>query len=369
MIFSCIYLDESGHSGRRFWDINQPFYIEGGWSIDRERLEDVGKIIEEIESHYFPKTAELKGKYLVKHAKGRKLILQIIKSIGLSSAVPLLYIIEKKFFVCGKIVETFLDPAYNSSVSYSDQADLLERQRIANVIYGIGSPLIQEFAEAYRQRNCLAIKLIALKWAGELEIAGHHDISELFRKGADTSGEALLAETSFNEEPALRNADTMNLTSWFYLFQHLEQNVPGDCLIIHDHIHTFEESYLSLFNMLKGAMKSEVRFADRRIVLPLKKIKRLTFEDSRLNPIIRAADMLVGSAQFYIKEALNGQSVTADVHKIGIIVLGIYLLWTMPASLGRPPILGTLVASDHFIGRLMSTLKEHVDLLETLGSD
>jgi len=243
MNYVYIFLDESGNSGRRFWDIQQPTYIEGGWVVAKENVKRIASIIEEIEANYALNVQEIKGKKLIKHRRGQQLILQIIESIGQNGGIPLLHLIEKKYFVCAKIVETYLDPLYNPEVALSDQLNLNKRQNIAEILYDTDSPLIEEFAEAYRAKNRSAILTNAKRWSLLLKNNEYFELSNLINSVIPNLRDLLEVEFSVSESPELKRVDSINIPAWFYIFQHIEQNVPCQCSIIHDKIDTFEVAY------------------------------------------------------------------------------------------------------------------------------
>ncbi len=353
------FLDESGNSGSRFWDTQQPTYIEGGWVVERSDVDRIAKIIKNLESTYATNIKEIKGKKLIKHSRGQKLILDIMHQVGQNGGIPVLHIFEKKYMVCGKIVETFLDPFYNSKVPQSEQWELEKRQDIAQFFYDTNSPLLREFAEAYRTKNNIAIKQNAQQWVTYLQSNGHTELSDQIRNIIPTIENDIVTEFSFSDNIEYKGIDSINIPVWVRIFQHIEQKTPAPCTIIHDKIDTFENAYLYVFKKMKNASSGIIQFRDRQLVYPIQAIEDLTFHDSVEDPIIRAADVVVGSSAHYIEKVMSDDMIPNLVHQIGFRTLGIFLMdiiaYTYP-KIGPSLQLGSITGSKGWIKRLIDAL-------------
>jgi hypothetical protein len=354
------YFDESGNSGSRFLDYQQPTYIEGGWAVEKNNIQELSNLIIEIENSYPYNIEELKGKNLVKHRRGQELILKMIHEIGQHGGIPILHICEKKYMVCGKIVETFFDPLYNSKISYADQWNLEKRQKIAQFFYELNIPLVDEFADAYKSKNSEEILTNAKKWVQYLVKNNHKELSDLIVHVIPNIKESLSDEFSVGDEPSFKGIDSLNIPVWFNIFQHIEQNTPSPCSIIHDKIDTFELAYLESFTMLKNASEGTIRFKDRMWVYPLKNIDNLTFEDSKKSPLVRAADLVVGSSAYYIKLVMSSTAIPDLLHKIAFRTLGIFLMDLishMHPQLGPPLNLGSIIGSFGWTQKIFDKLR------------
>ena len=359
------YFDESGNSGSRFLDYHQPTYIEGGWAVEKENVPKIAKVVEEIEQSYPFKIDELKGKNLVKHTRGQEFILKIIHEIGQNGGIPILHICEKKYMVCGKIVETFFDPLYNPKIPYEDQWTLEKRQQTAQLFYETGIPLIDEFAEAYRTKNIEEITINSKKWIDYFSENGHEELSDLISSVVPNIDSGLADEFSVIDKPEYKGIDSLNIPVWFSIFQHIEQNTPSPCTIIHDKIDTFEHAYWESFKLLKNASEGVIKFKDRMWVYPLKNIERFVFQDSKSNPLVRASDFIVGSAAYYIKLVLAGKPIPDLLHKIAFQTLGIFLvdlIAHMHPKLGPPLNLGSIIGSLGWTQNLFDNLKNSSEI-------
>lgn len=245
------YFDESGNSGSRFLDYQQPFYVEGGWAIEKKNIQSISDAIKKIERTYPFKKDELKGKNLAKNTPGQQLILKLVDEVGKLGGIPTLHICEKRYMVCGKIVETFFDPEYNSKITFKDQWDLEGRQKIAQLFYEADKELVDEFAEGYRAKNHIELRTNAQKWVEYLGSNNENKIAEIIAHGIPNLEENLKDELSVSDDPEFKGIDSLNIPVWFGIFQHIEQNTPSKCSIIHDKIDTFELAYLELFKITK----------------------------------------------------------------------------------------------------------------------
>jgi hypothetical protein len=103
-------------TGSRFLDPEQPHYAEGGWFISNSHTVRVAKAILAEENLFAPSAKELKGAELVRKARGQAFLRQVCEDVGKTGGLPFIIIVEKRYAVCSKIVETFLDPDYNPQI-------------------------------------------------------------------------------------------------------------------------------------------------------------------------------------------------------------------------------------------------------------
>ncbi len=291
----------------------------------------------------------------------------MIRKIGQNGGIPILHICEKKYMVCGKIVETFFDPLYNSKVSFADQWNLDKRQEMAQFFYETNLPLIDEFANAYRQKNPEGIKNNAEKWVQYFDENNHKEWSGLIAPVIPDIISSLSSEFYIGEGPAFEGIDSLNIPVWFNIFQHVEQNSPVSCSIIHDKIDTFESAYLESFKILKNASECIIQFdEDRTWVYPLKNIDRIVFENSKESPLIRAADLVVGSSAYYIELVMSGKNIPEPLHKIAFFTLGSFLMDVISykhPQLGPPLKLGSMIGSSGWITKLFDNLYKSANIL------
>jgi hypothetical protein len=84
-----IFLDESGNSGSNYLDVQQPFFVYGGWFVRNEDVDAVRTTVENWEQAIESKAQEIKGHKLAKGSSGRKKIIELLRLLGKSGAIPI----------------------------------------------------------------------------------------------------------------------------------------------------------------------------------------------------------------------------------------------------------------------------------------
>lgn len=108
------FFDESGNTGTNWLDNSQPFFVYGGWLIDKNKEEFAKKRFTDIFS--FSNATELKSKYILE--KKKNVFWEFMQSfIYEINAIPVFGIAEKKYMIAAKITETIFDCAYNPYVN------------------------------------------------------------------------------------------------------------------------------------------------------------------------------------------------------------------------------------------------------------
>ncbi|MBV6419370.1 MAG: hypothetical protein DAHOPDDO_00586 [Ignavibacteriaceae bacterium] len=353
-----LYIDEAGNTGSRYLDINQPFFILGGWLIENSKLAQLSNAIEDLEKKYSSTGHELKGKNLVKHLRGQEFILNVNRKVASFAGMPLMFIVEKRYMICAKIVETFLDPYYNKLVENKELLDLDGRQNTAQEVYNTNSQLIEEFAEAYRTRNSLRIKELVTEWADELTALGNHALAKKVFGAIENIEEEITTE--FEVFESKKGYDSLNLPMLVAMFQYIEHNLPSQIKIIHDNNDSFKETFYNIFELLNNNSEGFIQFIDsRRLYFGLKSITDFTFCESKSTPILRAADYAVSATYDYIKKVFNNNEINDTMNTIAMMTIGgIYLkaLTAKYPELGYVPDLGTTYSSRDFVKKAFSKL-------------
>ena len=110
-----IYFDESGFTGNHFSNPDQPMFVYASVAIDHDFALDVHL---EAVSSWQGQSNELKGKSLVRSARGREIISRILDRIKSSSCVVLA---DKEYALACKFFEYIFEPvlASHSSLFYT----------------------------------------------------------------------------------------------------------------------------------------------------------------------------------------------------------------------------------------------------------
>src|SRR5207249_11502238 len=103
---------------------------------------------------------------------------EVTEAVGKRGGIPYAYLIEKRYAVCSKIVETFFDPLYNPKISNAETWNPEKRQADAQFFYEHGGQLIEDFAEAYRLKDPASVSTNANNWVVILRAKGFHTQAE-----------------------------------------------------------------------------------------------------------------------------------------------------------------------------------------------
>ena len=139
-----LYLDESGNTGANFMDVNQPYFVYGGWLLEKDDAIDICGRIEEIFS--YSKAQEIKSKKGLKYDKCKELFHMMMYEFN---AIPIFGVADKKYMIAAKIVETFFDHIYNPYVNgyLTYKSDL--KKALADNIF-LNKELLSEFSKIIR---------------------------------------------------------------------------------------------------------------------------------------------------------------------------------------------------------------------------
>ena len=100
-----VYFDESGFTGNRLLDSQQPIFSYAAVVIDDD---DATALVDHIIKKYKIQNGEIKGGKLVKHNKGRRAIDEMLTSLNGKMRVS---VSDKKYALAGKFFEYIFEPS------------------------------------------------------------------------------------------------------------------------------------------------------------------------------------------------------------------------------------------------------------------
>jgi hypothetical protein len=360
-----LYCDETGNTGSRFLDPDQPLFAEGGWFVATNNHPRAVAAIENLERNFKTGTNELKGAKIAKTAKGQAFIRSVCAAVGKNGGVPFLYLVEKRYFVCTKIVETFFDPLYNPAISVSETWDPEKRQSDAQFFYDNGGILIDEFAEAYRIKDPMAVRANAEKWAEHLTKHGKTEQAARVAGVLPQIEDEIATEKEHSTSGALPSGmDSLNLPIVAEVFQFAEQQCPRSCDIIHDQTSSFEPVYRYVFSKFAAAKPSAAQMKDgRQLRIGFRNVLSLSFVDSETEPLIRAADYSLAGTRKFIELATSNRKIPQDLTwsalgMLGSLLAGVYL--AAHPSLGSMPELTRVMSSNAWITKIVMRLHDEM---------
>lgn len=355
-----LYCDESGNTGKNFADRAQPVFTEAGWYLRHDESRGLAEQIEKLEKREGYTKAEIKGTRLLKSAKGRRFLRAVSEAMG-ASAIPYFYLVEKRYAICAKLVESLFDPSYNPAVRNEELWDPDARQEIAQHFYDGPEDLIYGFGTAYREKNADAICENAEGWLDHFRA---HPVADLEIRIAAV--QPVLKKEMHGEFRAYDGTptgyDSLNMPIWVMVFQDMEHHFLDPCDVIHDHIAEFQDCFEHTYKQLRDGRRSTLVFKDgRAFTSGLRKVVSVGFAESEAEPLIRAADCIAASTREFAWRAFKGEPVDENLAKAVYPTLGALACWVMShmhPSLGFFPQLGTVMGSSQFSGRLFARVVE-----------
>ncbi|MBK8202856.1 MAG: DUF3800 domain-containing protein [Bdellovibrionales bacterium] len=148
-----LYLDESGNTGRRYLDPDQPIFVLGGWIFKtslKGRLESIVSDWELAQG----KTHEIKAKTLLKTRSGREKTNDLLRALRANGAVPIFAIQEKKFGFCSILFEAFFGTRIGESGYEKYISDASKRIWAANHLFNtLNLALLLSFEKSIIEKN------------------------------------------------------------------------------------------------------------------------------------------------------------------------------------------------------------------------
>lgn len=358
-------MDETGNTGPNLLDPSQPVFIEGGWWVSNENRWDAKARVKELERKYGFSMREVKGSQLIKHKRGKQFIHAVCSAIGQAGCIPFMYVAEKRYSACCRIVETFFDPAYNPRIPNEDTWDPELRQEQAQIFYDVDSHLIDAFARAYRVKDGQLMRQNVLDWRDEFLHRNRGDFAERI-EGVLAEIESEMRSEAQAGQSIPRAMDTLNFALVVGAIQHVELDVPGVYVIIHDETAAFQPAYDYIFSLLKQrkADPAVIQMKDgRKFKAGLEKVEDLRFATSEVEPLLRAADYLVAGTRQFIHLARQGEPIDKTLSEIAFAGVGGILCEALAykyPSLAPFPKLGTVLASTGFVKKVFGRLAEEM---------
>lgn len=344
------YCDESGNSGPNYIDQEQPFYTLAAWSVPYARIVDTSVAVEQHRQKYWPQAHELKASNLLRSAKGKRGIMSLLGTLGRLGCVPIYEVLEKRYCVAAKIVETFLDPAYNPRVYNAFIPDSTTKQEIANTLYEkLSERTLNRFAAIYRNPTLKGFE----SSLDEIVTSANANINSELATLLEGSREQLAEIAEIEASACFLGNMTGSLNYPVFVGMLMMIEVLGrlglvDAVkIVHDEIYAYEEHLNKVFVMLRNAGEGVFTFPNGHIlVFPLKHVGAMEFGSSRDSVLLQAADVLAGSVNYLAKKAIQQREVT-DID----IELAEHLF---PALFIDLPRIAWSVGSSRWVGQLGS---------------
>lgn len=327
---AAVYCDESGNSGPNYIDLPQPFYVLAGWLVPDDRVVDVNIAIDDFRKTHFRQRDELKASAVLRNDATKRKCADLFRALGQLHCVPMYLIAEKQFCVAGKIVETFLDPAYNTIVKNPFTYDVSSKQEIANTLYDrLPDEVIRQFAEAYRAPDAVTLAAALRKVVASVEAHVSPELASAI--GGCESFIDEIAQVEVETSPLGDVAGTLNmpcLVSFLMLVENLGRiGMAHPITVLHDQQHAYQDGYERIFKMHKGMTDWFARLPHTDTTYSnLRHVVKFEMRESRTSLPIQAADLLAGSIHHCCRLAMGRDVVTdGDMALAEVILPGLLM--------------------------------------------
>lgn len=350
-----LYVDESGNSGSNYLDQNQPFYVLAGWLVPDRGNEEAWVAVEDVRRRLSPQARELKSAVLLKGERQKREAADLFRRYGSLGAIPLYLIAEKRFCVAGKIVETFLDPAYNPVLRNGITSDRETKQEIANLLYErLPEPSLVRFAQAYRDPSPENLQLALQDVAENAREHLNPELADLLLGSLGDIEQIAEAEAEAASSPFGNVGASLNmpcLVSFLMMAEGMGRvGLHRPIRIVHDRQHAYEAGYQKIFKLHQGIPRlfTPLPGDDEVLFGRLEAVAEFETADSEQRLPIQAADVLAGVINHLMRLAMTcAEPSEADIELARL---------TLPGLLVHEVKIAWPIWSDECIGRVGQSL-------------
>lgn len=312
-----LYLDESGNTHADWFNDDQPYFIYGGWLINSEKKDQIRKY---INRHKIKKNniVELKSKILKNSNNYKEFISIFYQMINVYKAIPFFCIVNKKFLIASKIIETFLDPAYNKSLNYSilSSESLIptefKKELASYILLNDNDNILYDFSNLIKSKECINIdNIVFIK--EKLKKLFYSELSSISYSISSIDDEGLMEiQDEFDNNCRIKFFNSIMITTINSLFinvsKHLysHNNLTPNLSIYYDKLYGYDEvcDYIkSMWNIEKHFKIKIDKNTD--IEWGFKKLNNFEAIDSKNEILIQLADLLCGYISITYSRIIN----------------------------------------------------------------
>lgn len=313
--------DESGQTGSNLADFSQDFLVYAAWLLDSEKRPRLVKSLSELKAVLPAAIPELKSKYFTSEDSTLRRRLRLadwmdeMRSFG---ALPVFYVMEQRYAVAGKIVNTLMDDWTNKHargvVSLSDQP---QREAATEFFLQFSEEALKLFALAYTKMDKELLRQAAERLLEESRTK--NDIYSAVLHGAVSEIDEIMYHENLHSERQWR---ALNLPAFLWMLRFSDQIIDAKTdgkgarvTVLHDRQTEFEKLLRENVETLSkiGPLSSRILGCGPVGRLDLRNIKNsnLDFSDSFSPDEIQAADLLAGVVRRTFRALLGGVEWTA----------------------------------------------------------
>ena len=355
-----VYLDEAGNTGLNFLDPSQPTFVLAGWFLPADAIEAARSVVNAISSE--SGSSDMKGSRMMHTRLGRGRVDRLVGGLLEVGCCPAYALYEKRYAVAAKIVETFLDPEYNDHLLSSFEADVFEKQALAQRFFDLPDGSLTPAWNAIRMVNVEQMRRSLDSLIVRCGLLQEDDLAYLLagaRRHLERNAAALEGVRTY---PGGHLGEGLPATSLAGLAGAIDTIAPDfdlTCVeIVHDETSSFQSNLEWSFQMLSGPEPAESPFErvlphGGRLRIGYSVVRNLRFAASQEEPLIQAADILAALLATVPSKFLD----TIEGTNRGLADQYAYL--ALLADLGHP-VPCDVVASKQFIKEIAGVVERSI---------
>lgn len=312
-----LYLDESGNTHADWFNNDQPYFIYGGWLINSKKKDQIRKY---ISRHKIRKNniAELKSKILKNDNNYKEFIFIFHQMINVYKAIPFFGIVNKKFLIASKIIDTFFDPNYNkslnSSILYSklDSPTELKKELASYILLNDNDNILYDFSNLIKSKECTNTDNIILIKEKLIKLF-RSELSSISDSISSIDDEGLMEiQDEFDDNGTIKFLNSImtptinSIFSYVSKYLYSDNESDPDLSIYYDKLYGYDE----LFNYIKSIWNigkhSKIKVdKNTDIEWGFKKLNNFEAIDSKNEILIQLADLLCGYVSITYSKIIN----------------------------------------------------------------
>jgi hypothetical protein len=316
--------DESGNTGHDYMNTDQPVFVYAGLLLETQKLPELRAAIGEVDRHY-PGAAEKKGTALMKDTKGRKALAHFIRSAFALGGTPIYSVIEKKFSVSSRMVETLFDPRINPASRLHPNDDI-NRKQLALVLSDLPDYYLNLFVDAFHNPTEAAFRKSITSLIVAMKSRHQNHVAKVLKAQLEALPELVTSELGDNEIWDKRRSKglSINVGALFSFLQMANTvaqsigNPPTE--VLHHHMRSLESALQVVWHWAKTEQPSRVFRDGRKIHYGLPALKSMRFVEADAEKAIRAADFLAAASRWLVELCVRRKPWTPEFNELGALV-------------------------------------------------
>jgi hypothetical protein len=238
---------------------------------------------------------------------------------------------EKRYVVAGKIVETFLDPAFNKTLRDGFTWDTLTKRELANTLMTRLPPdVLDRFAQAYREPSSEAFHSSLTEVATSARSLVNPELATCI-EGSLPEIVAIVESEDPSSSAFGKISQSVNvpaLMAFLLMVENLARGGAIDAIkVVHDEHAVFESGMKAIFRLHREAKEFVVEIPNSDVPYSsFTHIPEFQLVPSVDCQMVQAADVLAGVVNHLMRLALAGHSPSpADMELVKLTVPGFFL--------------------------------------------